>query len=190
MQRIELVSLAAQPEMPWANGGGTTRQVAIDPPTATLATGFRWRVSRARVASDGPFSRLPGVDRSLWLLHGAGVRLEVDGREVVLDQPRQRFDFAGEAPVTARLLAGPIEDLNVMVARDRVRARATIVELAAGPVVPVDCAQRLLLVLAGTAAVTGGPTAAAGDALRIEGLPAAAIEVHAACLLDLQVWPG
>jgi environmental stress-induced protein Ves len=66
--------------MPWANGGGSTRQVAIDPPGATLAGAFRWRVSIAQIASDGPFSRLPGIDRAMWLVRGNGVRLDVDGR--------------------------------------------------------------------------------------------------------------
>ncbi|MBK8100113.1 MAG: HutD family protein [Planctomycetes bacterium] len=114
---VEFVPAAAQPVTPWKNGGGSTRQVAIEPRDATVAGGFRWRVSIAQVAVDGPFSRFPGIDRSLWLLAGAGMELEVDGRIVRLDRRLQRFDFAGETPISARLLAGPTQDLNVMVAR-------------------------------------------------------------------------
>ncbi len=36
---------------------------------------FIWRVSVADVASDGPFSRFPGIDRTIMLLEGAGMRL-------------------------------------------------------------------------------------------------------------------
>lgn len=170
MPRIVHIPLAAQPVMPWANGGGVTRQIAIEPPGASLATGFRWRVSSAQVASDGPFSCFPGVDRSLWLLRGAGLRLDVDGREVRLDRELQRFDFAGESVVQARCLAGPIEDLNVMTARDRVRATAAVVEVDSGAAIDLPAApERLLLVLAGGVDVAGGPSVCPGDALRLDG---------------------
>lgn len=165
------IPLAAQPVMPWANGGGSTRQVAIDPPDASVQQGFAWRISIAQVASDGPFSRLPGIDRSLWLLAGAGVRLDVDGREVVLDRLLQRFDFAGETPVTCSLLAGPCEDLNVMVAREHVRAAASLRELAAGESVacpPGD--PGVVVVLRGRLVDgSGGLVGDRGDALRFRG---------------------
>lgn len=169
MARVVHIARATQPQMPWANGGGVTRQIAIEPPTASLASGFHWRVSQARVASDGPFSCLPGVDRSLWLLSGHGVRLAVEGREVVLARALQRFDFRGELAITASLLAGPIEDLNVMTARARGRAEANLLELASAdrhPVAPAP--QRLAVVLAGVVRCDG-IEAVAGDALRCDG---------------------
>lgn len=166
---VVLIARAAQPEMPWANGGGSTRQIAIEPPTGSLANGFRWRVSQARVARDGPFSRPPGVDRALWLLAGNGVRLDVDGREVVLARPGDRFDFAGELPITATLLAGPIEDLNVMTSRADVRADAQLTVLTDGTHIEVaPASERLVAVLTG-AIRCQGVDAAAGDALRCDG---------------------
>jgi len=160
----------AQKIVPWRNGAGSTREVAIEPPGAELATGFVWRISIAGVAADGPFSRFPGIDRSLWLWRGAGMDLDIDGARVRLDRPLQRVDFAGEVPVQARLLGGPTEDLNVMVARDRVRAAAAIVELAAGATWRAELAlgQHVLLVLVGSLAIangSGGP----GDAVRCDG---------------------
>jgi uncharacterized protein len=170
MPRTLHIPLATQPVMPWANGGGVTRQVAIDPPGASLATGFRWRLSRAQVAGDGPFSRLPGVDRSLWLLRGNGLLLDVEGRELRLDRELQRFDFAGELAIHARCLDGPIEDLNLMVARDRVRATAAVVAFERGAAIDLEpAAERLLLVLAGSIEWPGGPVVRDGDAVRIDG---------------------
>lgn len=176
---VTAIPFAAQPAMPWANGGGSTRQVAIDPPGATLADPFRWRVSIAQISSDGPFSRLPGVDRSMWLVGGDGVQLDVDGREVVLAQPRQRLDFPGEAPVHCELLGGPCEDCNVMIARGRVTAVADVVELAAGEALALpDAPQRLVLVWSGRGRVAGmaiGPR----DAVRLDGRDAAAFVADA-----------
>ncbi|HEX5051408.1 MAG TPA: HutD family protein [Planctomycetota bacterium] len=170
MPRVTRIPLADQPVMAWANGGGSTRQVAIDPPTGSLAKGFRWRVSIAQVASDGPFSVLPGIDRSLWLLRGAGVQLTVDGATIDLTRPLQRFDFAGETQVTSRLVAGPCEDLNVMVARNLVRAQATLADIPAGSVLDLPATeQRLVVVLSGRLATPDGALVAIErDALRCE----------------------
>lgn len=170
-----------QPVMPWANGGGRTRQVAIEPADGSLATGFTWRVSCAQVDSDGPFSPLPGVDRALWLWRGAGVRLSVDGVEVLLASPFARCDFAGELPVTATRLAGACEDVNVMTNRVRCRADARLVALHAGDTLRVPSSpQWLVLVLDGALVASSlvgelsanelaAPDLAVGDALRGEG---------------------
>ncbi len=55
--------------MPWKNGGGETVEIAIAPAGASLDA-FDWRISMACVASSGPFSRLPGIDRTLAVLAG------------------------------------------------------------------------------------------------------------------------
>jgi environmental stress-induced protein Ves len=184
-----------QPVMPWANGGGRTREVAIEPADGSLATGFTWRVSCAQVDSDGPFSRLPGVDRSLWLWRGAGVRLSVDGAEVVLATQYARCDFAGELAVTATRLAGACEDVNVMTNRARCRAEPRLVALHAGDMLPVPTASVwLLLVLDGTLDCDAREPAAAGredanglavgDALRGEGAgPSLRARTHGAALV-------
>lgn len=171
-----LVRRGDQPVMPWQNGGGSTRQVAIEPADGSLANGFTWRVSCALVDSDGPFSLLPGVDRSLWLWRGRGMRLLLDGNEVVLATAYARCDFAGEVPVAATRLAGVCEDVNVMTNRARCRADARVVALHAGDTLRVPSApQWLLLVLDG---VLDGASASEhgeanelvpGDALRGEG---------------------
>ena len=112
-----------------------------------------------------------GIDRSLWLLRGAGMRLDVAGTMVLLARPLQRFDFGGETAVVATLLDGPCEDLNVMTSRAWGHADANVVELAAGAqaVLPRGV-HRLALVIDGRVRVEGGEAAAgAGDALRVHG---------------------
>ncbi len=158
----------------WRNGGGTTRTVAIDPPGATVAAGFAWRISVADVAQDGPFSAMPGVDRSLWLLDGNGVELRCGDSVTLLRERFQRLDFVGEAPITARLLDGPVRDLNVMTRRGAVHAVAAVHRLASAASDTIDAdgvAPFVLLALSGRLLVRIGADAVAlgaGDALRIE----------------------
>jgi environmental stress-induced protein Ves len=106
------------PAMPWKNGGGVTREIVSLPPGAGI-NDFDWRVSIAHIASDGPFSAFPGVDRIITLLSGGGVHLQSEGGEVNhrLDMPLAPLAFAGESPIHARLLAGDCHDFNVMTRR-------------------------------------------------------------------------
>ncbi len=64
-----LIDLDCLPASPWKNGGGSTRQLAIHPPQASLDD-FVWRISCARVSGAGPFSAFPGIQRSQALLEG------------------------------------------------------------------------------------------------------------------------
>jgi uncharacterized protein len=103
--------------MPWKNGGGETVEIAIAPEGASLES-FAWRISMAQVASSGPFSRFPGVDRTLAVLGRSGICLEVAGAEpVALTRETPPFRFSGDEPAEAGLIEGPVEDLNVMTRR-------------------------------------------------------------------------
>lgn len=187
---------AAQRVERWRNGGGTTRTVAIDPPGADLASGFRWRISIADVGQDGPFSHLPGVDRALWLLAGNGVELTCGTAATVL-RVHERLDFAGEAPISARLLAGPVQDLNVMTARAHVAAVAWLGSLAPGEGRTDglgDAPHRVVVVLDGSLrAVCGGAaeSLSAGDAVRTDGGAAVELAASAPCaFLTVGFWPS
>jgi hypothetical protein len=89
--------------MPWKNGGGVTREIAVcrhpeprveeggaaaghggavtavgaphSPSTRTTTTPFAWRLSMADLAGDGPFSQFPGIDRIIVLLRGSDVKV-------------------------------------------------------------------------------------------------------------------
>lgn len=187
MLRVRHLPLAAQRVMPWKNGGGSTREVAVAC-AAAAASGFSWRISVGTVASDGPFSMFPGVDRLLWLLRGDGLVLDIAGRSVRLDRPLQRCDFPGEAPVQARRIGGPVEDLNVMVDRATTVVAARILELAPGRewVAALGPGTHVVLALGGGMRA-GGTALQPGEAVQGEGPGtlscAAAADAAAAALM-------
>jgi uncharacterized protein len=121
IQRFQRATLAAHP---WKNGGGVTREIVSWPPGSTVAN-FNWRVSIAHIASSGPFSAFPGVDRVIILLEGGGVMLTaMDGSlSHRLDQVLQPFPFSGEAPIEAHLLGPDCHDFNVMTRRLACKAK-------------------------------------------------------------------
>src|SRR5690606_15272177 len=78
-----LIPFAGLSALPWKNGGGSTTTIAVGPPEAGFDD-FDWRVSLATISEDGPFSRFPGVDRTLALVDGHGMTLDIDGSERVI----------------------------------------------------------------------------------------------------------
>ena len=105
--------------MPWKNGGGETIEIAVSPEGASLEN-FDWRLSMARVESDGPFSQFPGVERTLSVLEGNGIVLSIEGMPpILLGKARAPFSFDAGAKTEAALKDGPIVDLNVMSRKGR-----------------------------------------------------------------------
>ena len=118
--------------MPWKNGGGTTLELAVEPPGASLESGFRWRLSSAEVAVSGPFSAFPGLERWLLLLEGEGFDLDFGPRgRVRLTEPLAPLRFSGDWPATAALVDGPCTDFNLMVDPRCCHARVESFRLAA-----------------------------------------------------------
>lgn len=117
---------------PWKNGGGTTQEIACWPPGAGLSD-FGWRVSIATIAAPGPFSVFAGIDRSIMLLEGEGVRLRSrDGRiDHRLDIAQRPFAFAGDAEIDCTLQGGASSDFNVMTRRGQWQAEVRVLEGAA-----------------------------------------------------------
>ncbi|MBB4066639.1 HutD/Ves family protein [Gellertiella hungarica] len=105
---------------PWKNGGGVTREVArlADPEKPGA---FLWRVSIATVDAPGPFSPFPGIDRTIAVLDGDGIRLDMRGGARTLTPSDPPFAFDGEEPVHCTLPGGATTDLNVMTRRGRYR---------------------------------------------------------------------
>jgi environmental stress-induced protein Ves len=116
--------------MIWKNGGGLTEEIATHPGDASLES-FEWRVSVAEVARDGPFSRFPGVDRTITLIEGAGMRLSGGFGDVMLRTPFEPYAFDGGEPIDCTLVSGPVRDFNAMVRRDRARGSVTVVRAGA-----------------------------------------------------------
>jgi environmental stress-induced protein Ves len=121
VSEIEIIRASDHKVMRWKNGGGETAEIAASPQGAALDA-FDWRLSMARVETDGPFSAFPGIDRTLAILEGEGIRLSVAGEPVViLTKMAPPHSFAADADTSANLVDGPILDLNMMSRRGRVQ---------------------------------------------------------------------
>ena len=119
--------------MPWKNGRGETIEVAVHPEGAGLAD-FGWRVSMAGVTTDGDFSVFSGIDRTLAVLTGAGIALQVQGQGLHRLTPRSEpLAFPADVPSAARLIDGPITDLNVMTRRGAFRHRLAAPDASPAP---------------------------------------------------------
>lgn len=130
--------------VPWANGGGTTRELLV-------ADDGSWRVSLADIERDGPFSTFPGRGRLLTVVDGIVLALVVDGVEHVIE-PRRPFAFEGGAEVSASIPEGPVRALNVIVDPASVSPHVTVLELGRGSTLPIADDQAAL-VLQGKAGV-------------------------------------
>lgn len=134
---LHVLRAADHRRMPWKNGLGVTLEIARAerapaPPAsgAQAPSDFIWRLSIADVATDGPFSTFPEIDRHLMLIQGRGVRLVIDGAPRTLDRLYEPVEFAGESSTDCTLLDGPVRDFNVMV--DRRHAAASVRRLEHG----------------------------------------------------------
>ena len=131
---IRTLPASARTAVPWKNGGGVTREIAAWPEGADM-NDFVWRVSLAEVATDGPFSAFPDVDRTLTVVEGAGMDLTVGGERWLVNTRYEPRDFRGDVPTDCRLLDGPVVNLNVMWRRGAVST--TAVPTAVVPTVAV-----------------------------------------------------
>lgn len=142
--------------MPWKNGGGETTEIAVSPAGAGLDD-FDWRVSMARVETSGPFSSFAGIDRTLAILEGQGMVLEIDGREpVTLTVGAAPLSFPADVPTFAELTAGPITDLNVMSRRGHLTHSVSRLDVAGPMALAASAATVLLLCVSGNVRVQAG----------------------------------
>lgn len=166
---MRIIRAADCKTMPWKNGGGTTTEIAVSPEGASLSD-FDWRISMAHVGGDGPFSSFPGIDRTLSVLTGNGIRLAFgDGETVALDRSSVPFAFAADREVDGVLVNGPIDDLNVMSRRGAWTHR--VERLARATALKADDGVLMLVARTGDWRV-GGTALAAGDSAVLEA-PAA-----------------
>ena len=149
---MKKLSPAQYRSMPWKNGKGTTIEIAVFPEQALL-NDFEWRVSRAAVLEDGDFSHFEGIDRSLALLQGQGMRLSVGNALQQVDANNNIAVFAGDATTHAELINGPITDFNLMTARSKCTHELNFWEGAASRALPKGAV--LLYCSGGNGTLTG-----------------------------------
>jgi environmental stress-induced protein Ves len=133
MIRWKLIEPEDALSLPWRNGRGVTRQLALWPEGARFETGdFDWRISAAGVSEDGPFSTFVGFDRVLVLTDGAGLQLDhgEDGKRARL-RPLEPYSFSGDWVTHATLVDGTARDFGVLVRRGVWRAEVDVLRLGA-----------------------------------------------------------
>jgi hypothetical protein len=128
-----------------------------------------WRISIADIESDGEFSHLPGLDRTLMLIDGAGMTLTINGDDHHLSM-WQTISFSGDATVHCHLDSGPTRDLNVMVKRGSFEAYADVLHLEGGMPISADGdVEHFIVVLEGHVSLVGksADTLGPGDVLHV-----------------------
>lgn len=167
---MQLVRYRDLTPVPWKNGLGMTREIAMEMST-TLAAGFRFRLSRANIDAQAPFSRYPGVRRWLLLARGGALELRFGGRPGrQLERVGDICSFSGDDDVEGVPLDGPSEDFNLMLADPELDAEL-LVRPMVGSMVLHQPAQTWLFfhLLEGHATVQGEAVVlASGDTLAAE----------------------
>jgi uncharacterized protein len=133
---------------PWKNGGGVTHEIARN----AVGEGWQWRISIAEVGADGPFSLFPGMTRILTVIDGAGIDL-LSADSVMEARLYRPVFFPGDLDVIARLVGGPVRNLNLIYDAHAVEAA---VEMLLGPAT-LSCAAGTagFLCLSGAITVAG-----------------------------------
>lgn len=153
-----ILTQASRNVMPWKNGGGSTTEIYVSPPGADFAS-FDWRISLASIAATGPFSSFPGIDRSLSLVAGAGVDLQIvdEGEKSLAIALRlgqtETVQFRGEAKVDAQIVQGETLDFNVMTRRTRCQHQFARLNLSGTQTWQTNGQQALIFVATGSAGI-------------------------------------
>ncbi|MER9967647.1 HutD family protein [Mesorhizobium sp. M0060] len=159
---MHILRAAEYRSMPWKNGGGVTTEIAVSPSGAGLDD-FDWRVSMARVEDSGPFSGFAGIDRTLAVLEGEGMVLDIAGRlPVEVTKASAPLAFPADVPTQATLIAGPITDLNVMTRRARAIHTVERLLISAPTEIRADADATLILCVDGGFRVAGAAPAQLG----------------------------
>jgi environmental stress-induced protein Ves len=187
---MRLVRTSDYRRMPWKNGSGVTAEIVVSPDGTSLDA-FDWRISTAKVASDGPFSSFPAVDRTLCIVEGKGIDLTFPGRTTVhLDRNSLPFTFPADVPVAAELVDGAIEDLNVMTRRSRFRHHVWRLRTAVPAMVP-RLGEIVALLVRGAGAELRTPEvvlrAEDGDAVLLDPMGTATVEIRPDAALELYI---
>lgn len=133
---MKIARRADHKRMAWKNGQGLTEEVAAFP-AGSDTDSFDWRLSIAHVGADGPFSVFAGIDRTIALLDGPGLALDLPKEKTVELKPGgSPFSFSGDWEIASRNLGGPTVDLNIMTRRGRCTHEMRRMTLAPGETFP------------------------------------------------------
>lgn len=124
---MHIIPVPKQRAMPWKNGKGVSWHIAADPDGADFDS-FNWRVSRAAIVRDAPFSAFPDTDRWITLIQGEGFALRFeDGAAMMLRRPLMPMRFDGAVAAECKLSAGPATVINIMARRGKATADVAVI---------------------------------------------------------------
>jgi uncharacterized protein len=119
---LRIIRFSELQETPWRNGGGVTREIAIE----GARDDFVWRLSMADVGVDGPFSKFDGMQRILTVIQGCGMELISSPIKLQANlYVPVRFD--GSCEIEAKLIDGPLRDLNLIYRPERCIAEIQLI---------------------------------------------------------------
>lgn len=186
---MQILRRAGYRQMPWKNGQGLTEEV-LTFPEGSAVDAFDWRISIAHVGADGPFSLFPGIDRTIALLDGAGLILDLpDETEHLLSPGGGPFAFPGEWEISSRNVNGGTMDLNIMTRRSRYKHRMTRRVLEPGAT--LSAVQRKILVPMSAGSVrldTDDLVFDRFDCLILNAGEACTLGTTPVTMLDIEVW--
>lgn len=173
------------PAVPWKNGGGITREIAVAPPGAGYAD-FDWRLSIADIVESGPFSSLPGVDRHFLMGTSGSLKITIDGRTQQLAMGSGAA-FAGEAEVAVEVLQGPTRNLNLMTRREVCCGSIQMLQLDSTLLVGAGRGPVAIVALGGTVKLKDGTTLEPFHVL-MPGSDEEPVLGHKALVAAVRVW--
>lgn len=163
---LQLIRQSEFVEGRWKNGMGVSWEIAAFREQG--AADFSWRLAKARIDADVPFSIYPGMDRVFMQLQGNGLDLEFEGGCVIkVHESFVPHSFSCDVPLNCKLLDGPCLDLNLFTVRGRFHSEVSVVEVEGRQEIALGGATSVFLALTGSCRLTGGGMSielAAGDA--------------------------
>lgn len=125
---MRILSPESSRRMPWANGLGSTLEIATDASSSdNLDEWWSWRLSIADVPVRAAFSSFHGIDRWLACLRGDGMRIQQGGVWIDVPQSGNAIALKGEEQVFGDPIGAAVCDVNWFLRRDRWRGCMRVV---------------------------------------------------------------
>ena len=152
---LQLIRQSEFVEGRWKNGMGVSWEIAAFREDGL--SDFSWRLAKARIVADVPFSIYPGMDRVFMQLQGQGLDLEFEGGRVIeVHESFVPHSFSCDVPLNCKLLDGPCMDLNLFTARGRFHSEVSVVEIARQQEILSGSATTVFFGLAGSCRLKAG----------------------------------
>ncbi|WP_291735095.1 HutD family protein [Leisingera sp. F5] len=176
---MRISALTAQP-VPWKNGGGVTRELALHQEDGHMV----WRLSLAEISRSGPFSAFPGLARIHCIVEGAGHTLS-NSETQLQAWPLKPLCFDGGMEFDSRLREGPCKAFNVIYDPVRVTADAAILRDGA---LPDAAGSQVFFVVSGSLNLAGQGHFAPGEGIVLESTASGRIS-DGGVVIQLRILP-